>query len=101
MAGKKTTLIITGKTKRQFGDELRVAELVEEQGIKLPEAKTCYLCKRGEGEESVRINVDNDTVQLPQLELELHEIEMGKGFAFGYWLCNECAILLGEFGAGE
>jgi hypothetical protein len=101
MLGKQTLLIITGKTKRQFGDELRVSEFVVEQGIKPPESKTCYLCRREEGEESVRVNVDENSVQLPRIELTLYRIGMGQEAVFGYWLCTECAILLSEFGTPE
>ncbi|MFC1989980.1 hypothetical protein ACFLVW_05415 [Chloroflexota bacterium] len=102
MSGKKkTTIMITGKTRRQLADEMKVMELVEAQGIKLPEVKTCYLCKREEGQESVRVNTENDTVQLPPIELELYEIEMGEGFTFGYWLCSECALLLSELGTAS
>ncbi len=80
---------------------MKVMELVEEQGIKPSEVTTCYLCKREEGQESVRINAENGTVQLPPIELRLYEIEMGERFCFGYWLCNECALLLSELGAAS
>jgi len=78
-------------------DEMRTMEFVEEQGIKPPEVKACYLCKREEGEESVLLpEADDETIHLPLIKLRLYEVDMTDGVKFGYWLCNECAVLLSE-----
>ena len=94
---KRSLIIVTGKTKRQMIDETRTMEFVEEQGIRPPEVKGCYLCKREEGEESVLLPEGGDeTIHLPPIKLRLYEVDMVDGVRFGYWLCNECAVLLSE-----
>ena len=100
MAGKKknSLIIVTGKTKRQMIDEMRIMEFAEEQGIRPPEVKGCYLCKREKGEESVLLpEGDDETIHLPPIKIRLYEVDMTDGVRFGYWLCNEYAVLLGEF----
>ena len=97
MSGNKKTIIITGKTIRQMIDEMRRIEDAEEHGGQPAHIKTCYLCKREEGQDTVRLNENGGTFQLPQLELNLYEIEMSEGTNFGYWLCNECVLLLCDF----
>ncbi|UCB43221.1 MAG: hypothetical protein JSV77_00825 [Dehalococcoidales bacterium] len=99
MPDNKTTVIITGKTTKQMVDEMRLIEYAEASGVKPPEVKTCYMCKREEGEDAVRINEDGASFQLPPIELELYEIVMTEGINFGYWLCNECVLLLCDFAA--
>ncbi|MFC2071867.1 hypothetical protein ACFLUU_04005 [Chloroflexota bacterium] len=89
------TLIVTGKTERECIDEMRVLELAEEQGIKKPKIRTCYLCKREEGENSLCLVEDNeDEVVLDPIELSPCEIRFGGGVTFSYLLCIECAVLL-------
>ena len=97
MPDNKTTVIITGKTTRQMVDEMRLIEYAEASGVKPPEIKTCYICKREEGEDTVRVYEDRTSFQLPPIELELYEIAMSEGISFGYWLCNECVLLLCDF----
>ena len=77
------TILVTGKTERQWIDEMRVLELAEEQGIKKPKIRTCYLCKRAEGENSLCIDEDKeDEVLLDPIELSPCEIEFGGGLTF-------------------
>ncbi len=79
-------IFTTGKTKTQMVDEVKVQEFVEEQGIQAPQVKACYMCKRHEGEESVRVVDGEDKVQLVPIELLRYEVEMGEGCTFTY-LC--------------
>ncbi len=96
---KSTLVVVTGKTKKQMFDELRTMEFLEKEGIQTSRAKACYLCKRKEGETSVLLALENeDTVHLPAINLRLYEFDMGREVTFGYWLCNECAVLLSELG---
>ncbi len=92
---KPRTLLVTGKTERQWIDEMRVLELAEEQGIKKPRVRTCYLCRRAEGEKSLSLVKDKeDEVVLDPIELSPCEIRFGGGVTFSYLLCIECALLL-------
>jgi len=92
---KPRTLLVTGKTERQWIDEMRVLELAQEQGIKRPRVRTCYLCKRAEGENSLSLVKDKeDEVVLDPIELSPCEIRFGGGVTFSYLLCLECALLL-------
>ena len=89
------TLLVTGKTERQWFDEMRVLELAQEQGIRKPRVRTCYLCKREEGEKSLSLIEDNeDEVVLDPIELSPCEIRFGGGVTLSYLLCIECALLL-------
>lgn len=97
MSANKTTIIITGKTTRQIINEMSLIESAEANGNSAPAVKACYLCKREENEDAVRVYEDGSLFQLPPVELELYEIEMAEGINFGYWLCNECVLLLHEF----
>ena len=97
MSDDKTTVIITGKTTRQMVDEMRRIEHAEECGIQPPQIKTCYLCKREEGQDTVRVHENGGSFQLRPLELELYGIEMAEKTSFGYWLCDECVLLLHDF----
>ncbi len=92
---KKSVVIITGKTERQWIDEMRVLELAQSQGIKSPKIRTCYLCKREEGEMSLCLYEDReDAVSLKLIELVPQEIEIIPGNIWSYLLCPECSILL-------
>ena len=92
-------LIATGMTIMELGDDIVIADLVERQGIKPPEARKCFLCKRRDGEESVLVpnecQYDEGEVQIHIIELRLHRVDRGGGITLGYWLCDECAVLLG------
>ena len=96
MLGKKMrTLIVTGKTERQWIDEMRVLELAQEQGIKSPKIRACYLCKREEGENSLCLDADReDQVSLTPIELSSYEVEVEREAIFQYLLCSECLVLL-------
>jgi len=52
------TLLVTGKTEQQWIDEMKVLEFAEEQGLRKPRVRTCYLCKRAEGEKSLLTSFD-------------------------------------------
>ena len=89
------TLLVTGKTERQWIDEMRVLSFAEQQRIKKPRIRTCYLCKREEGENSLCLIEDNeDEIVLDPIELSPCEIRFGGGVTFSYLLCIECALLL-------
>jgi hypothetical protein len=94
---KKTwnTLIVTGKTERQLVDEMKIMDLADKEGFKTPTVRTCYLCKRAEGEKSLcLIEGEPDKINLTEIELEDHSISFESGVTFIYLLCQECAILL-------
>ena len=92
---KPRTLLVTGKTEEQWIDEMKVLQLAEEQGIKKPRVRTCYLCKRAEGEKSLSLVEDKeDEVVLDPIELSPCKIRFGGGVTFSYLLCIECALLL-------
>ena len=89
------TLLVTGKTERQWFDEMKVLELAQEQGIKKPSIRTCYLCKREDGEKSLNLNEDNENeVVLSEIELSPCKVRFGGGVTLSYLLCIECALLL-------
>ena len=96
-------LIATGMTITELGDDIVIADLVERQGIKPPEARKCFLCKRRDGEESIVVpndyQYDEGEVQIHRIELKLYEVEREGGVTLGYWLCDECAVLLGTLGS--
>ena len=99
---KMRTLIVTGKTERQWIDEMRVLELAREQAIKSPKIRTCYLCKREEGENSLCLYADReDEVSLTPIELSPYELEMGGETTLQYLLCSECLILLSSMDGTE
>ncbi len=84
------TLLVTGKTEQQWIDEMRVLELAEEVGIKKPRVRTCYLCKRAEGEKSLNLDEEKeDEVVLSNIELSPYEIKFGGGVTLSYLLCIE------------
>ena len=92
---KPRTLLVTGKTEQEWIDEMRVLEFAEEHGTKKPKIRTCYLCKRAEGEKSLCLVEDKeDEVVLDPIELSPCEIKFGGGVTFSYLLCIECALLL-------
>jgi len=96
------TLIVTGKTERQRIDEMRVLELAREQGIKSPKIRTCYLCKREEGENSLCLYADReDEVSLTPIELNPYVVEVEEEATFEYLLCSECLVLLSSMGEAE
>ena len=96
------TLIVTGKTERQWIDEMRVLELAQEQGIKSPKIRTCYLCKREEGENSLCLYADReDEVNLTPIELSPYVVEVEEEATFEYLLCPECLVLLSSMDGTE
>ena len=65
------------------------------QGLRKPRVRTCYLCKRAEGEKSLNLDEEKeDEVVLSNIELSPCEIRFGGGVTFSYLLCIECALLL-------
>ena len=89
------TLLVTGKTEQQWIDEMKAIEFAEEHGLKTRKVRTCYLCKRAEGEKSLSLVKDKeDEVVLDPIELSPCEIRFGGGVTFSYLLCIECALLL-------
>ena len=96
------TLIVTGKTERQWIEEMRVLGLAQEQGIKSPKIRTCYLCKREEGENSLCLYADReDEVSLTPIELSPYVVEVEEEATFEYLLCSECLILLSSMDGTE
>ncbi|MFC1957009.1 hypothetical protein ACFLVY_01770 [Chloroflexota bacterium] len=74
---------------------MRVLEFAEEQGLRKPRVRTCYLCKRAEGEKSLCLNADTEEeVVLDTIELSPCEIKFGGGVTLSYLLCIECVLLL-------
>ena len=96
MSRKKVrTLVVTGKTERQWNHEMRVLELAQEQGVRSPKTRACYLCKREEGDNSLCLDADReDEVILAPIKLSSYELEMGGDSTLQYLLCSECLILL-------
>ena len=89
------TLLVTGKTEQQWIDEMKAIEFAQEQGLRTRKVRTCYLCKRAEGEKSLSLIEDKeDEVVLDSIELSPCEIRFGGGVTFSYLLCIECAVLL-------
>ena len=87
--------VVTGKTEQQWIDEMKVLEFAKEQGLKSPRVRTCYLCKRAEGENSLcLIEDEEDGVVLDPIELSPCEVSFGGGVTLIYLLCIECALLL-------
>ncbi len=76
---------------------MRVLELAQEQGIKSPKIRACYLCKRAEGENSLCLYADReDEVSLAPLKLISYAVEVEGEATFEYLLCYECLVLLGS-----
>ena len=92
---KPRTILVTGITENQWADEMKMLDFVEEQGIKAPSIRTCYLCKREEGEKSLLLYEDTvEKIILHPIELSPCEIKFGGGVTYSYLLCIECALLL-------
>ena len=88
-------LLVTGKAERQWIDEMKLMQFAEEQGLRTPRVRTCYLCKREEGEKSLNLDEEkDDEVVLDEIELSPCEIRFGGGVTLLYLLCLECALLL-------
>lgn len=99
---KMRTMVVTGKTERQWNDEMRVLELAQEQGVRSPKTRACYLCKREEGENSLCLDADReDEVSLAPIKLSSYELEMGGENTLQYLLCSECLILLSSIDGTE
>lgn len=65
------------------------------QGLRKPRVRTCYLCKRVEGEKSLNLDEEKEgEVVLSNIELIPFEIRFGGGVTFSYLLCIESALLL-------
>jgi hypothetical protein len=96
MARKKlTTYIVTGKTEKQLVDELKAMELSNKGESAAPTTRSCYLCKRGEGENSLHlIDGDPDNAALTPLQLDFYSIPVEEDVALKYLVCQECAVLL-------
>ena len=93
---KSKILMVTGKTEQQWIDEMKIVQLAQEQGLKKPSVRTCYLCKRADGDTSLCLNPDNqEEVVLNPIELFSYQVPMGEGVTLSYLLCIECAHLLG------
>lgn len=99
---KKMTLILTGKTERQWADEMRLLELAEEHKIGTPSIRTCYLCKREEGERSLHlVEEDEDKFNLMPIQLKRYAFRITPGISVSYLLCFECAVLVDAMGQKE
>jgi len=74
MVGPRT-LLVTGKTEQQWIDEMKAIEFAEEHGLKTRKIRTCYLCKRADGENSLNLDEENlDEVVLSKIELDPCEV---------------------------
>ncbi len=92
---KPRTLLVTGLTENQWSDEMKMLDFAEQQGLKAQRNNKCYLCKREDGENSLKLYEDNeDEISLMPIDLRPFEIDLGEGITFSYLLCMECALLL-------
>jgi hypothetical protein len=96
MAKKKlTTYIVTGKTEKQLVDEMKAMELADKEGLEAPPARTCYLCRRGEGQNTLLlIDEDPDNATLTPLQLDFYSIQVEEDVILKYLVCQECSVLL-------
>lgn len=84
--GKRTVVMVTGLTEREF-------ELETRRKRDLP-LHRCYLCRREEGERPIVFDEDGEIFSGKPV-LSCHSIEVGEGLEFRFLLCSECAVLLG------
>ena len=88
-----------GKELRRFCTGMTIAEVKKEikgrqKGKAAPHR--CYLCKRSEGDKSVIVAPDQkEPFFLAEIALILVHRKITKDWAFDYFLCWECAVLLG------
>jgi hypothetical protein len=80
----------TGMTISEVKKEVKAFE----KGKKTP--KRCYLCKRSEGDKSVVLTPDQkEPYVLAEIALVPVERKATKDWVFDYFLCWECAMLVG------
>ena len=89
--GKELRRFCTGMTISEVKKEIKVIE----KGKKAP--KRCYLCKRAEGDKSVVVAPDDKKEPYFLAEIVLLPVQrkITKDWMFEYFLCWECAVLLG------
>ena len=81
----------TGMTLQEFKTKMKAIDKGKKH---LP--KKCYLCKRPEGSRSVLIGgTENEAFTLPKLTLWQVNRPVAKDWILDYYLCFECAILVG------
>lgn len=80
----------TGMTISEVKKEIRAVK----KGKKSP--KRCYLCKRSEGDKSVVLAPDEkEPYVLAKISLHPVQRKVTKDWVFDYFLCWECAVLMG------
>ena len=57
----------------------------------------CYLCRRERGEESLMVHGKREMWAYPPVKLNLYKVDLSNGGKFGFYLCDECCILLKVF----
>ncbi len=90
MKKKEIRRCCTGMTDKDFMKNLKKLDKVEN----IP--KKCYLCKREEGSTSVLVtDSDEKPFIFYKLNLNLLERKMPRDVVFEYYMCLECAALVG------
>ena len=89
MEKKGIRRLCTGMTR----DELKKNIKAFEKGKK--SVRRCYLCKRPEGSQSILLTLDKDEPLSWPVKLNLIKRKVSDDFAFEYYICLECAVLVG------
>ncbi|RPJ09031.1 MAG: hypothetical protein EHM36_04725 [Deltaproteobacteria bacterium] len=90
MKKKEMKRLCTGMTVSDLRKDIRTLE----KGKKAP--KKCYLCKRREGDKSVLLTPDEKKpYALPKITLVPVQRRVTEDWVFDYFLCWECALLVG------
>ncbi|HSB06202.1 MAG TPA: hypothetical protein VLK23_13510 [Thermodesulfobacteriota bacterium] len=90
MKKKEMRRLCTGMTMSELRKDIKAME----KGKKAP--KKCYLCKRPEGDKSVVLTPDEkEPFVLAKIPLFPVERRVTKDWVFEYYLCWECALLVG------
>ncbi len=90
MKKKEMKRLCTGLTISDLRKDIRAME----KGKKAP--KKCYLCKRPEGDKSVLLTPDvKKPYVTPKITLFPVQRRVTEDWVFDYFLCWECALLVG------
>jgi hypothetical protein len=58
-----------------------------------PPVWRCYLCRRSDGEGSLRVDFDRHTIDRPRLALDEFKVQLSD-VSWIYYLCLECFVLM-------